>query len=56
MRDEVYSDPIKVPIGLITRARVKKFKEAFNGLIQVTWAQSNSWKPIKGITHDKCMI
>ena len=37
--DEAYSDPIQVPIGLITRARAKKFEEALNGLIQTTWAQ-----------------
>ncbi|KAH9649251.1 hypothetical protein KPL70_025912 [Citrus sinensis] len=54
--DEAYSDPIQVPVGPVTRARVKKFKEALNGLIQATWAQSNSWRPIEGIAHDKCMI
>ena len=54
--DEVYKDPIQVPVGLVTRARAKKFKEVLNGLIQVTWAQSNSWRLVKGITHDKCMI
>ena len=36
MWDEVYLDPIQVPIGPITRARAKKFKEAFNRLIQAT--------------------
>ena len=40
--DETYSDPTEVPVELVTRARVKKFKEALNGLIQATWAQSNS--------------
>ena len=50
------SNPIQVPIGLVTRARAKKFKEALNGLIQATWAQSNSWRPVEGIAHDKCMI
>ena len=47
--DEAYSDPIQVPVGAITRARTKKFKEALNGLIQATWAQSNSWRPVEGI-------
>ena len=43
MWDEAYSNPIQVPIGpVVTRARVKKFKEALNGLIKATWAQSNS--------------
>ena len=54
--DEAYSNPIQVSIGPITRARAKKFKEASNGFIQPTWAQSNSWRPIEGIAHDKCMI
>ena len=54
--DETYSNPIQVPNGLVTRARAKKFKEALNGLIQASWAQSNSWRPNEGITHDKCMI
>ena len=27
-------DPIAVPLGPVTRARAKKFKEALNGLIQ----------------------
>ncbi|GMN34061.1 hypothetical protein TIFTF001_041997 [Ficus carica] len=31
--DETYSDPIIVPIGPVTRARVKKFKDALTGLI-----------------------
>ena len=54
--DEAYSDPIQVPVEPVTRARVKKFKEALNGLIQAIWAQSNSLRPIKGIVHDKFMI
>ena len=36
MWDEAYSDPIGVPIRLITRARAKKFKKALNGLNQAT--------------------
>ena len=54
--DESFSDPIQVFVGPITRARAKKFQEALNGLIQATWAQSNSLGPIEGIAHDKCMI
>ena len=34
-------DPLQVPVGPITRARAKKFKEALNGLIQGLWADSN---------------
>ena len=29
--DEAYSDPLQVPVGPVTRARAKKFKEALNG-------------------------
>ena len=50
--DETYSDPIQVPIGSVTRARVKKFKDAFSGLIQATWSQAIAWRPIEGITCD----
>ena len=32
-------DPLGVPVGSITRAITKKFKEAFNGLLQDTWAK-----------------
>ena len=56
MWDEAYSDLIQIPDGPVTRARGKKFKEALNGLIQATWAQSNSWRPVEGIAHSKCMI
>jgi hypothetical protein len=27
-------DPLEVPVGLVTRLRVKRFKEAFNGLLR----------------------
>jgi hypothetical protein len=42
-------DFIQVPIGPITRARAKKFKDVLNGLIQELWAQINSLRPIE---HD----
>ena len=32
-------DPLEVPVGLVTRLRAKKFKEAFNGLLQDTRAK-----------------
>ena len=37
-------DPLHVPIGPITRARVKRFKKALNGLIHDTWANSELLK------------
>jgi hypothetical protein len=42
-------DLIQVPIGPITRARAKMFKDVLNGLIQELWAQINSLRPIE---HD----
>ena len=54
--DEIYLDPIQIPVGPVIRARAKKFKEALNGLNQATWAQSNSWRFVEGIAHDECMI
>ena len=54
--DEAYSDPIQVPIVLVTKARVKKFKEVRNGLIQAIYAQSNSRRLVEGIANDKCVI
>jgi len=40
-------DLVQVPIGPVTRARAKKFKDVLNGLIQELWAQANSWRPIE---------
>ncbi|KAI9173666.1 hypothetical protein LWI28_004589 [Acer negundo] len=37
-------DPLHVPVRPITRARAKRFKEALNGLIQDTWADSEVLK------------
>ena len=37
-------DPLHVPVGPITRARAKRFKEALNGLIQDSWANSELLK------------
>ena len=58
--DETYSDPIQVPIGLVTRAHAKKFKDALIEQIQVTWSQAIALRPNEGITRDnqtnKCMI
>jgi hypothetical protein len=35
-------DLVQVPIGPVTRARAKKFKDILNRLIQELWAQANS--------------
>ena len=34
-------DPIQVPIGPVTKARAKRFKETLNGLIQHIWAEKH---------------
>ncbi|GLT25858.1 hypothetical protein SLA2020_009610 [Shorea laevis] len=41
-------DSIQVPVGPVTRARAKKFKQVLNELIQEIWTQANSWRPIEG--------
>ena len=45
--DETYSDPILVPIGPVTRARAKKFKDALMGLIRATWSQTIRGGPLR---------
>ena len=42
-------DLVQVPIGPVTRARAKKFKDVLNGLIQELWAQASLWRAIE---HD----
>ena len=42
-------DLVQVPIGSVTRAQAKKFKDVLNRLIQELWAQANLWRPIE---HD----
>jgi hypothetical protein len=32
-------DPLEVLVGPVTRLRAKRFKEAFNELLQDTWAK-----------------
>ena len=49
-------DPLYVPIGLITKARSKKFKEVLNGLIQEIWANSNSGLSKLGPKEDEGVI
>ena len=37
-------DPIQVPIGSVTRARAKRFKETLNVLIQCIWVEESLWR------------
>ena len=41
------ADPIQVPVGSVTSALAKKFKETLNGLIQKIWVEVNLWRPKK---------
>uniref|UniRef100_A0A2N9I7I7 Retrotransposon gag domain-containing protein n=1 Tax=Fagus sylvatica TaxID=28930 RepID=A0A2N9I7I7_FAGSY len=45
LKSTISKDLVQVPIGPVTRARAKKFKDVLNGLIQELWAQANSWRP-----------
>ena len=48
-------DPIQVPIGPVTRARAKRFKETLNELIQRFWAKESSWRSkrdVKSVLQD----
>ena len=49
-------DPLHVPVGPITRARAKRFKEALNGLIQDTWADSEVLKTKMSPHEDQVLI
>jgi hypothetical protein len=42
-------DQLEVLVGPVTRLRAKKFKEAFNGLLQDTWAKVD----VKRICNNK---
>ena len=39
------ADPVQVPIGPVTRARAKRFKESLYGLIQHIWAKDHLCGP-----------
>ena len=46
------ADPVQVPIGPVTRARAKRFKESLNGLIQHIWAKNHLCGPNDNSTCD----
>ena len=49
-------DSLHVPVGPITRARSKKIKAAFNGLIQDIWADSTIGHSKLGPKEDEGVI
>ena len=53
---QAFKDPLHVPVGLITKARSKKIKEALNGLIQEIWANSNVGHSKLGPKKDEGVI
>ena len=55
-QQELLKDPLHVPVGPITRARSKKIKAAFNGLIQDIWADSTTGHSKLGPKEDEGVI
>ena len=47
---------VHVPVGLITKARSKKNKEALNGLIQEIWVDYNAGHSKLGLKDDEGVI
>ena len=46
-------DPLYVPVGPITKARSKKIKKTFSGLIQEIWADSKMGNSKLGPKEDE---
>ena len=53
---QVFKDPLHVPVGPITRARSKKINEALDVLIQEIWADSNAGHSNLGPREDERVI
>ena len=53
---QAFKDPLHVPVRPITRARSKKIKKAFNGLIQEIWADTNAGHSKLGPKEDEGVI
>ena len=53
---QVFKDPLHVPVGPITKARSKKIKDALNGLIQEIWVDSNAGHSKLGPKEDEGVI
>ena len=53
---KAFKDPLHVPIGPITKARSKKIKKAFNGLIQEILVDSNARHYKLGLKEDEGVI
>ena len=53
---QVFKDPLHVPVGPITRARSKKINEALDVLIQEIWADSNAGHSTLGPMEDEGIL
>ena len=53
---QAFKDPLHVPVGLITKTRSKKIKEALNGLIQEILVDSNAGHFKLGPKEDEGVI
>ena len=53
---KAFKDSLHVLIGLITKVRSKKTKEALNGLIQEIWADSKAGHSKLGPKEDEGVI
>ena len=53
---KAFKDPLRVPVGPITKARSKKIKEALNGMIQEIWVDSNAGHSKLGPKEDEGVI
>ena len=53
---QAFKDPLHIPVGPITKSRSKKIKDAFNGLIQEIWADSNAGHSKLGPKEDEGVI
>ena len=49
-------DPLSLPSGPITRLKAKRFKEALNGLIQESWADSEKMKSNMGQNDNQGLV
>ncbi|KAL6535891.1 hypothetical protein OROHE_012735 [Orobanche hederae] len=53
---EYATDPVKVPVGPVTRARAKRFKDSINALVQVIQNREAINKPIDTDTKTEVLI
>ena len=50
------NEPVRLPLGLVTRARAKVFKESLQGLVRMVRDQHGVHWDIEGLEGDKQII